>query len=189
MDLLERNDFYTRTRRLLQSARLRPNTGSLWKDCVFLLILVMVQTTLLPTFLPALVHIDLVTPWLVISFVRQRVAQATLLAFIAALTLETHSAIPAGLYVCVYWIAANVIIQVRPALSWRHQVPWAVTYAVTTLWVSTFEAFVIMMTRGVAELHWTYWLTQMIRLITAVGFGMFLAQEWLKIDAEEPVPQ
>lgn len=189
MHSLYRTDIATRWRRLKLAIKPRPNTGSLWKDIAYLLLIVWIQTSFFPTLSKGYLQVDLLTPWLVISFIRQHLTSATILAIIGAISLETRSAVPAGLYICAYWITANIIAQVRPALSWRHLVPWAVTYALAALWIILFESLVMMTSLGLSHLHWTHWINQLIRIISAVAFGMYLAREWHKIDAEEPIPQ
>jgi hypothetical protein len=189
MDILERRDALTRTRRTLKKWRLRPNTGSLTKDILFLLVIGFIQITVLPFLFGTLGYLDLITPWLVITFIRQRPLQAHILALVGALIVETRLAVPAGLYICAYWILANVISLVRPALSWRYKTPWLVSYALASLWVILFEVFVINFLQT-ASLHQpAYIAQQVVRFIVTVSYGMYLSREWMTIDAEEPVPQ
>ena len=189
MEIQEQANFGTRLKLLIPELKPRPNTGKLWQDILFLIVVVMVQVSLIPSLFGSYIKVDFVTPWLAISFVRQKGLQGTLLLVVAALAIETHSSIPSGLYLCVYWIMANIIMQVRPTLSWRHQIPWLVMFAVSAIWVVIFEAFVIAFIRGIAELDLLYWFLQLIRVGLATGFGMLLCREWLEFDAEEPVPQ
>jgi len=189
MDILERRDAFTRMRRNLRKWRLKPNTGSLSKDLVFLLIIGFVQITILPYLFGSLGYVDLITPWLVITFIRQKSLQGHILALVGALILETRLAVPAGLYICAYWILANVIFLVRPALSWRYKTPWLVSYALASLWVILFEVFVINFLQT-ASLHQpAYIAQQVVRFLVTISFGMYLSREWMTIDAEEPVPQ
>lgn len=189
MDSLIERDGLTRMKHELRLWKPKPNSGSLLKDSIFLLALVFLQSTLLPALFGTMAFFDLLTPWLVITCVRQRPLQATLLCFIGAWALETRLAVPAGIYLCSYWILANVIFQFRGALSWRYKTPWFVSYLVSGLWVILFESFVI----GFLHQSWipdaTFLLQQIIRLTVSVSFGMLLSREWMRIDAEEPVPQ
>ncbi len=189
MNLLARQDFYSQLRSHLAALIPRPHTGALWKDIAFLLVIVFLQTTVIPRILIDEVQFDLLTPWLVILSIRQQWPSATLLAVLAALSLETRSSAPAGLYLCIYWIMVNIIIQVRAALSWRHQVPWLITYLLASLWVNLFETFVIFLSNGNSHMTWSYWVTIGCRIVSAVTFGMILCREWHSIDAEEPVPE
>lgn len=189
MNLLARQDFYTRLRGQLASLIPRPHTGTLWKDIVFLLMIAFFQTTFIPSIFGDFIRVDLLTPWLVMTAIRQQWPSATLLAIIAALCLETRTSTPAGLYLCSYWIMTNIIIQVRAALSWRHQVPWFITYLMASLWVNLFETFVIFLSNGNTFMNWQYWVAVSCRTVTAVAFGMYLCREWHSIDAEEPIPE
>ncbi len=188
-DILERRDIFTRMRRGSKTWRLRPNSGSFAKDLLFLLVICFIQLTILPYLFGSLGYLDLITPWLVITFIRQRHWQATILAVVGAITLETRLAVPAGLYICAYWILANVIILVRPALSWRYKTPWLVSYALAALWVMLFEVFVINFLQTASLTQPFYIAQQIIRFLVTISFGMYLSREWMTIDAEEPVPQ
>lgn len=188
LDLLERQNFRQRVAEFLPELKPRPNTGRLWHDVLFLLLIAVLQVFILPALFGPHLKIDLMTPWLAITFIRQRMWSATVLAAIGAVALETHSSVPAGLYLCAYWIMANVIMYARPTLSWRHRVPWLVTYGASAVWIILFETFVIAFTVGLSELGLFYWLLQLIRFGAAVAFGMILCREWLEFQAEEPVP-
>ncbi len=118
--------------------------------------------------------------------VKQPLPQSTCLAVIAALALETHSSTPAGLYLCAYWIIANVLYAFRELLSWRHVTPWLLTHLAAAFWVIAFECFVIVVTRGASNLTISYLSVQVARLGIATAFGMFLCRHWLNplVDTE-----
>jgi hypothetical protein len=181
-------DFIDRSIALAPEFILRPNTGRFWQDALFVLAVTAIQIAIAPSLTGRYFHIDALTPWLVITCVRQRPLQATMLVALAAFALETRSAAPRGLYLCSYWIMANIIITIRPTFSWRHHVPWYVTYVAATVFIIAFESFVYGFTARIDELGMVYWLRQLVRLGISAGFGMILAREWLSIDAEEPVP-
>lgn len=189
MDILERRDALTRLRRTFKKWRPQPNTGSLGKDLLFILVVGFLQITILPFLFGTLGFLDLITPWLVITFIRQRPLSGHILGLIGALIVETRLAVPAGLYICAYWILANVIFLVRPALSWRYKTPWLVSYALASIWVILFEAFVLNFLQTASLNQPVYIAQQVIRFLVTVSFGMYLSREWMTIDAEEPVPQ
>jgi hypothetical protein len=184
-------EFYTRrqlglkVREFLHEARLRPNTGKLYHDVINLLLIFVIQTSVLPTFLGSAIVIDLITPWLVMSFVRQKLFPSSVLALVGALALEMHSSFPAGLYICIYWIMANIIFQIKPALSWRLLVPWIVVYSVSALWVLFWESFVMVFTKGTEGIDEFFILTQFFRFAIAVTFGVMLCRPWLEFKEEE----
>lgn len=174
---------------LARLAFLKPNSGKLWIDLLNLFAIIWIQSTLFPSMSWRLINIDLITPWLVISFIRQKFGTSTFLCVVASLGLELRSTMPAGLYVCAYWMIANVIIQVRPTLSWRHKVPWAVTFLLAALWISFFETAALAISLDSFTANWHYWLDQLIRITSCVSVGMYLSKEWQRIDAEEPIPK
>lgn len=189
LDILERHDLWSQILRSYQKWIPRPNSGSFIKDLIFLLFIAFVQTTILPHLFGLFGYLDLMTPWLVITFIRQRPLQATILALTGAMILETRLAVPAGLYLCAYWILANVLLLVRPILSWRYKTPWLVSYALASLWILLFELFVINFLQTASLSQPGYIVQQIIRPLVAISFGMYLARNWMTIDAEEPVPQ
>lgn len=189
MDSVLRRDPYRNWKELASSWKLRPNSGSLVKDLIFVLVIVFLQTTLIPTLLGTMGMIDLLTPWLVVSAIRQRPLQATLIAMVGAFAMETKLAVPAGIYLCSYWIMINVFFQIRPALSWRYRTPWLVSYAASALWIILFEIFVLMFLHETWIFSTNYVFQEIFKLAFAVGFGLYLSREWMRIDAEEPVPQ
>ena len=182
-------EFMDRVHNFREQLRPRPNSGFFYKDVIYLLMIAFIQHTIIPTLTPFGLTIDLITPWLVITAIRQHALPASALAFVAAGILEMRSTVPAGLYIITYWITVNLIVQVRMALSWRHQIPWFVTYFMAALWVHLFEVVVVFMGRGFEGITFIFTIQQILKILSAVAFGMLLCQEWLKFDAEEPVPQ
>ncbi len=175
---------------IMQSWMPRPNTGIFWKDLIFLLFIVFMQTTVAPALLGKMGHLDFLTPWLVITFIRQRAPQACLFAIIGGLLLETRLAVPAGLYITAYLIVCTLLVQIRPALSWRYRTPWLVCYASASLWLVMFEGFVIHFLQTASPLRkWEFLVQTILKIFIAIGFGMLLSRKWMKLDAEEPVPQ
>ena len=189
MDSLTRSNGWLFTKDRLDAWRIRPNTGSFWKDLLFIFVILFIQTTILPSLIGLPGWYDLITPWLVVSAVRQKPLQATALALAAAFYLETKMAIPAGLYLCSYWIMINIFFQIRPALSWRYRTPWLASHSLALLWIILCEAMVLSALNENPVLTPTYVMQQLVRLLVGTGFGLYLSKEWMRIDAEEPVPQ
>lgn len=189
MDSLLRRDGWSIWKGHLRGWRPRPNTGALAKDIAFVLVIVFLQTTLLPTIFGAGGVFDFITPWIVVSAVRQKPTQATIVAMVAAFTLETKLAVPRGLYLCAYWIMINIFFQIRPALSWRYRTPWVVSYVLSAFWIVLFETFVLSFLHDTWAFRASFIFQQAAKIVVSTGFGMFLSREWMRIDAEEPVPQ
>lgn len=183
------HQFIDRLHHFRKELKPRPNSGFFYKDVIYLIMIGFLQNTIIPTLMPWGLTIDLITPWLVITAIRQHALPATILAFLAAFILELNSTIPSGIYIVTYWITVNLIVQVRLALSWRHQIPWTVSYLMAGLWVHAFESVVVFMSQGMEGITLVFLAQQVFKIFTAVCFGMLLCQEWLKFDAEEPVPQ
>jgi hypothetical protein len=171
---------------------LRPHTGRLWLDLLYLLVIGALHHTVLPSLSRSLVVVDLMTPWLIACFVTETLPRGALLGLVGAMIVETHSAAPAGLYVCAYWVIAVVLYLTRSTLSWRHAFPWVVTFAVGELWVVGFESFVTAVNAGgqptsapLAFVDWSRLALGGTRVIIAVALGMLISQRLRTIDFEE----
>lgn len=154
----------------------RPYTQKLWLDLFFLLVIGALHHTVLPSFTRHMFSADLMTPWIVATFVVASLPRAILLGGCAALILETHSAAPAGLYLCVYWVIAVVLHLTRSTLSWRHIFPWLVTFAASELWVMVFESFVSIMRDGTVHFDPMYLARQGLRMLTSTLVGLVMAR-------------
>lgn len=165
--------------------RLRPATGRLWLDIIFLLVIGVVHNAIAPTFTGNWLFLDLITPWLTVHFVTQSLPKAALLGAIGALMIETHTAAPAGLYFCAYWVVIVTLQLTRSTLSWRHAFPWLVTMTATEAWVIGFESFVRLVNEGTGAFHLEDLLRQSTRLVAAALFGLFLARRFITGNADE----
>ena len=180
---------YQSFQQLLKELVPRPNSGSFIKDFLYLILIGFFQTTILPCFTPLGLQLDFITPWVIVTSIRQRVLPSTLLAVTGALILETRSTVPGGMYVITYWITNNIIIQMRPTLSWRHQIPWFVTFLVASLWVHLFEVFVVFISRGSGYLTLAFFLQQAAKVLSSTLFGMYICQKWLTLGADNAIAQ
>jgi len=172
-------------RELPAQLKLRPNSGKLWLDTLFLLFLAAIQFAILPDIFGRFIYVDLLTPWLIINFVQQPPWRATFLLFVGAMAWETHSVAPAGLYICAYWIMANVLHHVKDTLSWRHSTPWLVSFLCGELWIVLFECFVSFTLKESVVANLEFILVQIGRVILSVGFGMMVCQYWLNLMSAE----
>lgn len=167
----------------------RPNSEYFLLELFYIYLIFILQESILPFIFPKLIHIDIITPWLTIIFIRQKLYRSVLFATFASYLLETHSSVPSGMFFCTYFISSVIIVYIRGALSWRHLIPWVVVYCISSLWVISFETFVFWYSKSINLEESTYWITQVSRLILSVIIGVQLGKEWIKIDAEEPIPQ
>jgi hypothetical protein len=158
----------------------KPYTGKLWVDLIFLLLLGALHSTVIPSIIGRYLSFDLMTPWLICTFVAAPLTHSVIVLMVASFILETHSACPAGMYMTAYWIIMAVIWLTRATLSWRHAFPWTVTMVVAQLWVILFEAFVKAVTAGTVHISFFDVWCQALRLITGTLFGMGLAQRFLR---------
>lgn len=161
---------------LMPWVAVRPYTGKMPLDIIYLLLIGALHQTVLPSMVGGVMLVDLMTPWLVTTFVAAPLPRATVLGLLGALILETHSAAPAGLYICAYWVIAVVLRLTRTTLSWRHGFPWMVTFFVTEIWVISFETFVVAVSEGGFHFGFGYALAQIVRLLASTAFGMLLCQ-------------
>lgn len=156
-------------------ARPRPATGRLWLDGLWLLVIGALHHTVLPSVFGSFLLVDLMTPWLVITFVVESLPRAAFIGLFGALIVETHSTTPGGLYICAYWVLAVALHVARGALSWRHVLPWVVAFAVSELWIIAFEALVIGINTGRLTLTTDWFVLEALRLLVATAIGLTLA--------------
>ena len=179
----------TRVRKILPEFIPRPDTGRLWHDILFLFLIAALQFTIAPTFLGHYLVVDIMTPWLVVAFIRQGGPSAFVLALIGACIIETHTSAPAGVYICIYWIMHSVVMSVRATLSWWRFVPWLVTFILCETWAILFENFVAILQDDRRTYGVVYLLEQLLRLLLAVGIGMALRALCLKWDKRKKVAE
>lgn len=168
------------TRALL---RFRPYSGRLWVDIILILFVGALHHTVLPSVTRSLVLIDLMTPWIVTTLVVAPLPVGATLALLGAVVLETHSAAPAGLYLCSYWVILAVLHLTRSTLSWRHAFPWLVTLVVSQVWVMSFETLVLLI--GDSALTGRYVFAQIFRLLLGTLCGWWLCQPFMLSGAYE----
>jgi hypothetical protein len=155
--------------------RVRPDSGKLWLDVVYLILIAALQLAVLPSLVGKYIMIDILTPWLVANFVFKDLKRGALVWFLGALIMETHSTSPKGLFFCAYWIVFVVIAVVKPNLSWRMTLPWVAAFFLSSLWVNLFEGFVVATTRSVAEIDGIYAFSALLEVLLCVGFGLLFS--------------
>lgn len=181
---------------MLESLRLimprllpRPNDNGILLELFYLFVVFLVQEVFLAQlFRFDYMVIDILTPWLTIIFIRQRIINNLIYCLFVSFLLETHSATPVGMYLCIYSVIAVTIVNIRGTLSWRHFFPWMVVYGLSTLWVIGFETFVYRYADTIPMFSMNYWICGAARVVIAVAIGMILSRHFRQIDAEEPTP-
>ena len=168
--------------------RFRPHTGRFWLDLIYLTLLMGVEEVLLRPLSSSYFLIDLVTPWLLVSFVQKQKGAALFLAIYAGFMQEARSSLPQGTFLCAYLVMVTVLLQVRSALSWRYATPWLVGFALSELLIASLITTVILVLGGGRLLGSEHFVDLALRVGAGVGFGYLLCRPWLAFDAEEPVP-
>ena len=159
--------------------KFRPVSGRLWLDTFELLLVGTLHFTVLPAMTRGLIAIDLMTPWLVTTLVCVSLSRGVFLAAFGALILETHSIAPAGFYLCSYWVITVVIQLTRSTLSWRHVMPWLITFSVSQIWLVAFFSLVLAVNAGSSSFDWRFLRTQSEMVISGVAIGMLLCRRFL----------
>jgi len=158
---------------------MRPNCGVLWADIMWLLVVGAIDTHILPSLTAGILPFNLMTPWLVVTFIVSPSSVAFLMLLIGSLILETSSGAPRGLYMTAYWVIFAVLTLSRKTLSWRHAVPWLVTFFFSSFFVSNFETLLIFLRQDPAQLDFFHFAKQTIRVSLSVIVGMTFAQPWM----------
>jgi hypothetical protein len=158
---------------------MRPNCGVLWADIMWLLVVGAIDTHILPSLTDGILPFNLMTPWLVVTFIVSPSYVAFIMLLIGSLLLETSSGAPRGLYMTAYWVIFAVLTLSRKTLSWRHAVPWLVTFFFSSFFVSNFETLLIFLRQDPAQLDFFHFAKQTIRVSLSVIVGMTFAQPWM----------
>jgi hypothetical protein len=158
---------------------IRPNTGLWWADILWLSIIAALNQHIIPSIFGSGIPIDILTPWLVVSFVVESPFKASTIWLLGAMFLETSTDAPKGLYLCAYWIVLSTLLLSRKTLSWKHAVPWLVTFFFASFWIGNFETLMIFLRQDAKQLDFMYFFGQLIRVIISCLFGMTLAQPWM----------
>lgn len=144
-----------------------PHTKSMLLDGVFLLFIATIQITIFPSIMEHSCYVDFLTPWLTYVFIEQTFAEAFWLILLGATALEMHTTVPSGTYLTAYGTIAAWTFLLRKHITWRRPISWVVTYAVTQLWLSGFELFVIYVREGL-------WMIDEGEM-TALGFDLLMS--------------
>lgn len=184
LDLLILRD---RLQELPSQLRLRPITGRLWLDAVFVLLVASVQLSILPSLFRHVIYIDILTPWMVYIFVKQTGERSLVLALVAAFMLETYTLAPMGLYFCLYPLILAILVTIREPLSWRHGTPWAVTLAVTLAAVAISEVLVQAIALGTLAWPVTTYLSILARILLSWVAGMVIVFYFLDREIKEEI--
>lgn len=165
--------------------RPHPYTALMWVDIFFLLLVGALHSTIIPSIFGRYAIVDLMTPWLVCTFVAAPLLRSIVLGTLGAFILETHAASPAGMYMTAYWVIMAALWLTRSTLSWRHAFPWAVTFFISELWVVIFETFVMAVSEGTFHLNFIQALHQCVRIGCATGIGMALSLRFMALGVGE----
>jgi hypothetical protein len=168
---------------------IRPATGILWADILWLLIVGALDTYVLPAVTDNLLPFRLMTPWLIVTFVVARTDLAFIAMLLGSLIIETSTAAPRGLYLTGFWVIYATITLTRKTLSWRHAVPWLVTFFAASFSLANFETAVIFLRQDPAQLDFFHFAKQTIRVTLCVVVGMAMAQSWMyRFKGDSPSP-
>ena len=116
----------------------RPCTGVWWADILWLTVVAALNEHILPSIFGGSMPIDILTPWLVISFVVGSPLQVFGIWLLGAMFLETASNVPRGVYLCSYWMILSILLLSRRTLSWKLVVPWFVTFFTSSFLICLF---------------------------------------------------
>ena len=162
----------------------KPNAGSLWRDLFYTLLILTLQVAIIPTFFPALT-IDLMTSWLAVCVIAMSPPRGLIMAAVGAIGIELHTTVPAGFYVCSYWIMGTLIIAVKPHISWRNILPWMTIFCASQLFMILFENMVYLVKVGnFSYFDLWYFANLVVRIGMGALFGFLLSTQVKLLGAE-----
>ena len=121
---------------------------AMWHSKTYLQLLMLMlsavlQLAILPHLLPGYLLCNLLTVWVVVSAVLLRLAPAMAIALFAALLLETHSAVPRGLYLCAYGTLIGVLHMSKGLVMWNLHSAWLAVMVTAELWLLLWESIAV----------------------------------------------
>ena len=121
--------------------------------------------------------VDVLTPFLVIKCIELKELRSGILMLLAATILEHHGSYPRGMYLSAYWVLLVSLYLMRHHLSWVNRRTWAFVFITSSLWIFSFERFVLVLKLGHMEDMMISTLRDaFFRAFQAIGFGFFLVQ-------------
>lgn len=153
----------------------RPFAQNPWMDAVYIGLIAVLQTTILPTFFPQDLVVDLLTPWLAVSMVLLPPTLCLPLMVLAALIIETHSAAPAGLYISAYWMLGVAITLSAHAIAWTNKAPWLSLVILSETWLFAAEFLVGFLAGQEPSVEPRYYIFQILRFGLSAYFGFVVA--------------
>ena len=162
-----------------------PGSSSLSSDFAFLTVLGFLQLTVLQVSAIHPIVVDLMTPAIALLSVTNPLKRALPLSIFAALLLETHTAVPFGLYFCSYWVITVTISLVKAHISWRQVSSWV--YVVLS--VQGFTLINTALTQHLTANSLAFNLNSIIVYVFQLCFALLLLQltprSWLYGDFSE----
>lgn len=144
-------------------------------ECLYIAELVVAQDFIFPQIFGHNVSIDMITPWLIILFVFRAPSRVLLVATVAAFLLETHSAIPRGMYFCLYWMLGVFTFAIRHHISWKSPLPWLSVLGLGQVFVVILENLTFWTQNFVLPVLWYESLFKIIlHILLSCCFGIFL---------------
>lgn len=148
-----------------------------WVRMLALLPLAVIQLTLLPMLFPAgLVVVDLLTIAVVINAVALPLSQALIIATLAALLIETHLIVSAGIYFCAYTVLVVVIYTFKNVVIWNLLGSWLMVFLLAELWLFCLSTLAIDVTAVDIAPYLGKWVLALVGT-AIVGCSVYLFQK------------
>lgn len=155
-----------------------PKTHKFGFDFLYLIFILLIQTTLVISLPKPLSVIDLVTPWLLVIMIVAPLGRAFFLVLFAGVYLEMHSALPLGFYVSAFYFILSLITILKKNISWRNEFVWVCLFVFSQLSIEFYKLLLASAKLG----SWNK-LTDMafmaLALVVAVTFSFFWGM-WLR---------
>lgn len=117
----------------------KPLPDSWVLDFLYIAELMILQDFVIPQIFAGEFFLDLITPWILIVFVLRSPLRMFTLGLFTAFLMETHSALPRGLFLCLYWVLGVTLYYVRHHISWASFLPWSVLFFISQIFIVVFE--------------------------------------------------
>ena len=175
--LLEKYNIKERLKELYTKIKPTPSSSLFLLDILFLFLFIILQFILNNFILYKIFMIDIITPWLILYYVKQNTAKSAILFIIVSFILETHSNVPKGSYYCIYFLIWSSLFLTKNNLYWTQISTWMAVFSISELIIILFLTVMLYLSDANVVLSIIF----IIKSLLFIIFSMFIGIGYLKI--------
>lgn len=116
-----------------------PLENSFFWEALYIIFFLVFQDYIIPQLFPKM-YIDLLSPWILISFVLRKPLRFLPLSIFAVILIENHSSWPFAFFFTLYWVFGVFLSLFRQHISWTNFLSWGVLFSLAQLFILVMES-------------------------------------------------